>query len=46
MAAEGFFNVFGFVILPALIFVALILAFLYLVYCEGAAKERREQTKF
>lgn len=42
MGAEVFFSIFGYGILPALIFVALILAFLYLTYCE---KERATETK-
>ncbi|MBS7607066.1 MAG: hypothetical protein QW502_04855 [Candidatus Bathyarchaeia archaeon] len=42
MGAEAFFSIFGYGILPALIFVALALAFLYLTYCE---KERATETK-
>lgn len=42
MSAEAFFSIFGYGILPALIFVALALAFLYLTHCE---KERTTETR-
>ncbi|MEM2424856.1 MAG: hypothetical protein QXR45_12930 [Candidatus Bathyarchaeia archaeon] len=43
MGVEEFLHVFGYGLLPALIFIAFVLVFLYLVYCEGETTSKTQK---